>query len=295
MRSGRIVILSDTHLGRERCAALSAEALRPLWRDAAHLVVNGDLAEIHHRDHWTRAAQETLRIFDLCEEDGVALTVLSGNHDPYISDIRHLILRNGQIFITHGDVLHPAVAPWSPAAGRIRIAHKKAISALEGEQRSHLEAILSASQFASHAEWDQLEEEASHSSVLGMLVRPWAIAQVFHYWWRFPRMAANFVAAHEPRARFAIMGHTHRPGIWGLNGLTIINTGSFGFPGTPRAVTIEDDELCVWRVLCDGKEYRYDTETAARFHLPEAPEISADRSELENETDSEATPLAESA
>ena len=265
--AGRIVILSDTHLGRPSCAALSAEALRPLWRGASHLIVNGDLAEVHHPQHWAQAAQQTMHLLDLCEQDAVALTLLSGNHDPFISEVRHLHLADGQVFVTHGDALHPAVAPWSPAAGRMRKAHEEALAAIEPESRNHLESRLKASQHASHAEWTQMEEEASHSTVRGMLLRPWAIAQVLHYWTVFPKLVSSFIEEHAPQARFAILGHTHRPGIWTINNRVIINTGAFGFPGRPRAVCLDDGRLEVWPIRCRGGLYEFGPKPLAEYQL----------------------------
>ena len=85
--SKRIVILSDTHLGRPSCAAKSAASLRPLWNNATNLIINGDVAEVHHPDHWADAATQLLQLLDLCEKDGVALTLLSGNHDPFIGEV----------------------------------------------------------------------------------------------------------------------------------------------------------------------------------------------------------------
>ena len=163
---GRIVIISDLHLGRPRCAASSAAALRPLWDGASHLIVNGDAAEIHHPRHWPRAAREMLSLFDLCEADGVELTLLSGNHDPYITDLRHLHLADGLVFVTHGDVLHPAIAPWSPAAARMRQAHEAALAAMPPEARGELEARLSISQHASFTEWEELAIKSSGAPIL---------------------------------------------------------------------------------------------------------------------------------
>ncbi len=265
--AGRIVILSDTPLGRPSCAALSAEALRPLWRGASHLIVNGDLAEVHHPQHWAQAAQQTMHLLDLCEKDAVALTLLSGNHDPFISEVRHLHLADGQVFVTHGDALHPAVAPWSPAAGRMRKAHEEALAAIEPDSRNHLESRLAASQHASCAEWTQLEKEASHSTVRGMLLRPWAIVQVLHYWQVFLKLVSSFMEEHAPQARFAILGHTHRPGIWTINNRVIINTGAFGFPGRPRAVCLDDGRLEVWPIRCRGGLYEFGSKPLAEYQL----------------------------
>jgi predicted phosphodiesterase len=261
--STRTVILSDTHLGRPRGVARSAEALRPLWRGAEHLVINGDVAEIHHPLHRPAAAREVLRMAEMCEEDGVALTLLSGNHDPYITDHRHLHLAGDAVFVTHGDVLHPAIAPWSPAAARLRVAHEEALESIHPDRRDELDARLAAAQHASHAEWEQLTEEAGHSSMAAMFVRPWTLLLVLSYWYRLPRIAARFAATHVPRARFIVLGHTHHPGIWRVGERVIINTGSYGFPGSPRAVLVDDDTLTVRRIVMAGDAYRLDREVAS--------------------------------
>lgn len=107
----RIVILSDTHMGRPEAVVRSPAELAPLWRGADSLVINGDVAEVHDPRHRVKAAGQVLELHDLCERDGVDLTLLSGNHDPYISDTRHLKLANGAVFVTHGDALHPSIAP----------------------------------------------------------------------------------------------------------------------------------------------------------------------------------------
>jgi UDP-2,3-diacylglucosamine pyrophosphatase LpxH len=272
MPDQRVLIISDLHLGRPRLAARSAEALRPLWNTITHLVINGDVAEVHHKSHWSQAARQTMRLFDLCEDDGVHLTLLSGNHDPYISDTRHLQLGGGRVLVTHGDVLHPAVAPWSPASGRILKAREQAIESLEPEQRTHLQSILEASQFASHAEWNQLEEEASHSSFLATVLNPKAVYMVFKYWRLYPRLAAEFAAEHMPEARFVLVGHTHRAGVWEIDGRTVINTGSFGFPGKPYAVIIEGRRLEYRRIRLRDGAYQFDAKPARIFELPKPVE-----------------------
>jgi predicted phosphodiesterase len=230
-------------------------ALQPLWQGATHLILNGDVAEIHHPRHRARAARQTLELFDLCDRDGVELILLSGNHDPYLSDQRHLYLADGNVFVTHGDAMHPAIAPWSPAAARMRRAYDRGMAALEHEDRDRLEARLDVAQHASHIEWAQLDEEASHTSVRSMLIRPWALVQVLHYWSILPRLAAQFAHDHAPRASFVVIGHSHRAGVWTHAGRVIINTGSFGFPGRPQAVVIESGQLQVIPVKRKGPTF----------------------------------------
>ena len=204
----RIVILSDTHLGRSFGAARSAAALRPLWADASRLVLNGDVAELHHPGHADRAEREVLELFELCERDGVMLTILAGNHDPFISDLKHVHIGGDTIFVTHGDVLHPAISPWSPAAPRVKAAHERALVSIPPEDRDHLETQLAVSRYASAHECRELERQEDRSTLLQAVLRPWSVIQVLHYWRRIPRIAAHFTKYHCPEARFMIFGHT---------------------------------------------------------------------------------------
>ncbi len=265
--SDRTVILSDTHLGRPRGAVPSADALRPLWQGATDLIINGDIAEVHHPRYRGNAARHVLRLAELCETDGVRLVLLSGNHDPFLSDVRHLLLAGGDVFVTHGDVLHPAIAPWSPRAGRMRQAHNSYLEQVAPEDRGHLESMLAVSQHASHAEWEALAQQARKSKRRSMLLRPWKVAQVLWYWHRFPRLAARFLETHAPESRFGIFGHTHHPQISTINGRTIINTGCYGFPGSPRAVTIENSVLTVRNINTTAREFSFATQQIATFEI----------------------------
>jgi len=248
---GSTLILSDLHLGRRHRGACTAQGLRPLWQGFDQLVLNGDIAEIHHPEHWSAAAREVLSLHDACEQDGVDLVLLSGNHDPFISDRRSLLLADGDVFITHGDVLHPAVAPWSPAAARMRRAHDEALATVPTDDRGSLESRLSVSQHASFAEWreiDALAREAKRSTLLSLLARPWSIGQVLYYWRVFPRLAARFAAEHAPQARYVVVGHTHRAGVRQIGDRWVFNTGSFGLPGRPWAVCL-DENLLTYRPI----------------------------------------------
>jgi predicted phosphodiesterase len=266
---GSTLILSDLHLGRPRLSAPSADALRPLWQGCAKMIINGDVAEVHHPTHWSVAARQTLRLHDLCEEDGVELVLLSGNHDPYLTDVRHLDLADERVFITHGDVLHPAIAPWSPRAGIMREAHDRAIAAIPPEERDRLETRLKVSQYASHVEWSEMAHEAAKSTVPQMLLRPWSLLAVLWYWHRFPNLAAEFLAEHAPRAKVGVFGHTHRPGIWEIGGRVILNTGAFGFPGKPRGVMILDDRTVEVRAIdrCAEGRYRFQQQPLRSINL----------------------------
>ncbi|MEO1236984.1 MAG: metallophosphoesterase, partial [Planctomycetota bacterium] len=151
---GRTLILSDTHLAEPGRGAGSAAALRPLWAGFDRVVFNGDTAETRsprHRDASHRAVDEIGR---MTAEDGVALTVVAGNHDPFVSEIDWVELAGGAVLATHGDLLHPAVAPWADESHRLAEAADAALAEL-GEDRSSADArqLAEAAKRASARHW----------------------------------------------------------------------------------------------------------------------------------------------
>jgi hypothetical protein len=46
-----------------------------------------------------------------------------------------------------------------------------------------------------------------------------------------------------------ILGHAHHQGVWQRRGRTVINTGSFRFPGQPRVVRITGSQVSVHRIF----------------------------------------------
>lgn len=269
----RILIISDTHMARPQHVghAPAAEQLVPLIESGiARLIVNGDAAELHHLSMRGDAARQVLRLFELCDQADVELTLISGNHDPHLSDLRHLSLCDGAVFLTHGDILHPAVAPWSEDAEFNRRAVADALAALDPDERHRLETRLSAFQHAAHLTWLNLDRMTSgRHAVLDLLKRPLAIVRMLHYWATLPALADRFVTQYAPDCRFFLFGHAHRPGIWRRSGRTLINTGSFSLPGRPRAVLIDPDaaDLAVYRILRRDDGCRLAERPIANFDL----------------------------
>ncbi|MFK7788662.1 MAG: metallophosphoesterase family protein [Phycisphaeraceae bacterium] len=250
----RTVILSDTHLAGNGQGAGSADALRPLWQGADELVLNGDIAELSHPTLRAGAAREVMRIQDLCEEDGVRLTYLSGNHDPLITDRRFLRLCSGEVFLTHGDMLHPAISPWTSYAKQLRELHDDALSQLDLMDRAQLDQQAMAVAHASNLKWDHLAEH--EPPTLGKFAKridqAGKVAKVLWFWHRLPKMAARFAQRYAPDARFFIFGHIHRAGVWQFGSQTIINTGAYHYPRRPHAVVLDDQTLTMHRIQYDA-------------------------------------------
>lgn len=252
-RVPRTIILSDLHLGRPGGAG-RARAFEPIVGECERVVVNGDAAELHHA-RYQRDAERELDFFrDLCTSRGIRLDLIAGNHDPFVSDIRALTLADGAIYVTHGDALHPSIAPWSPYAQSMRQAFDRALAAMPRETPEDI-ARFSAAREAAIAEWRTMGEGAHISTLSNIALRPHRVAAVLHYWSRYPRLAADWAAKHAPRAGTVVVGHSHRAFSRSLGGRRIANTGAYGFPGTPHAVVVERDTVRLHRVIERGPYY----------------------------------------
>lgn len=280
-QADRIVILSDTHLGRPSAGARGADALRPLWRGADRLIINGDAAELADDVYRVEAARHVLAIQQACEADGVELTLLPGNHDPMISDARYLRLRGGEVFVTHGDAIHPAISPWTVHRAQLQRFHAYAGRAASAAgQEDPLISTLAAAQYAAHLTWDDWHWHPEHTPqsvfrVLPARLRDRAefaakVARVLWYWHTLPRRAARFAERFAPDARFFIFGHIHRAGVWRTRRHILINTGSYDFPARPHAVVIDRDTLAFHRIIQAGDAFSLRDEPLAAFPLMSA-------------------------
>ncbi len=262
----KFIILSDLHLGREPWRA-TADMLRPLWAGVQHVIINGDVAELYDPRYVEAAERETLRLQELCEADGVTLTLLAGNHDPDVTDERFLFLGDGKILVMHGDSINPAIAPWCATAPVMRAAFDKTLASFPVETREQLGNRLTATRHAALAKWDVIKSDMHMVGFRRMLRKPWTFFQVMHYWMTFPSEAAKFMERYAPQATVLIAGHTHRQGVWKRGHRTIINTGGYAFPASPRVVILEGRTITVLRVVRDGPSYRLESKTLLSFQI----------------------------
>ncbi len=251
----RVLIISDTHLGHPQPSSLCADQLAPLLEDITDLVVNGDAAELQYRHMRVRAAREVERLETLCEDAGVQLTLVSGNHDAFVTDIRYLSLAGGQVFVTHGDAFHPGVAPWSAGAPAMIADFKVARASLKPQDLYDLDTHLGIMQHVSHRDFIRQHEKGCIEKT-NLRSGPRVLWNVVRYWRQVPDLAAQFVERFTPDARVVVFGHSHHQGVWRRRGRLIINTGSYAFPGKPWAVRVDGPSLTVHRVVRGRDGYR---------------------------------------
>lgn len=236
-RVPRTLILSDLHLGRPDGAG-RADAFESLLSDFDRVIVNGDIAELHHAAYQADANFELERFKDICVTRGIKLDLIAGNHDPFVSETRAITLADGAIYITHGDALHPAVAPWSPFAASMRSAFDAALAAAP-QDLAEDQARFRAAREGSIAEWRVMGHGAHVSTARNIALHPRLALSVLAYWMRYPALAAAWAAKFAPVAGTVIVGHSHHAFLRLIGGRRVVNTGAFGFPGRPHGVVVE--------------------------------------------------------
>lgn len=248
----KTLILSDTHLGEKD--GPTAEALRPVWQGIDELVINGDAAEV--QIPWLRgtAVRELDRLETLTRQDGVRLTLISGNHDAYLTDRRCIKLAQGRILAMHGDALHPAVSPWTRFAKALAERTRRELSKA---QTQDLDTRLDIAQHIGHSEFlkEYVLSSLGDSWARRTLARPAEVPKVLWYWKREPVLATQFLERYAPQTKVLILGHSHRRAIWQRGDRTIINTGAFTFPGRPQCVIHHGDTIRVHRIIKQNSAY----------------------------------------
>jgi len=248
-----IRILSDLHYGHPASYIKDFSALAPLVEGVNRLVVNGDATECRFTKEFEKgqANREALRQF-FCSL-GAEPTFLTGNHDPFFNDCHHLDLADGAVLVTHGDILFPGLSPWSRDAEILRRAQIEALA--EAGNPATLEGRLAASRQACHAVKDLGPREYHVNSVRtvrGFFQEIWPFWRPFKMlscWAQTPSRARSLAERYRPRARFVVVGHTHRAGVWRTGGRLVINTGSF-LPLSGRlAVDLGDGEIVIRRIV----------------------------------------------
>ncbi len=254
MASTLLRILSDLHYGDRSSALTSLTQLNPLLDGVSQLVLNGDTLDTRPSSNPSHTAALLADIRHFFTHSAPPTTILTGNHDPDLSEIHHHSLLEGALFITHGDALFDDLVPWSRDAPLARQLVARELAALSPADRAQLHPFLSAFRRAAYA-IPQRHHSDPHGLryLLGFLQDtvwpPSRVFRVLRAWRDAPRRAAHFVQQHQLPARFFAMGHTHRCGVTHTpSGLIVLNTGSFCPPCRAGAIDVTADRIVFRRV-----------------------------------------------
>lgn len=248
-------IFSDIHYGDRASQVHSLGQLAPLLDGPTALILNGDTLDTRagpNPDRTTAMREEVRRFFS---EKVAEVTFLSGNHDADFTSTHALDLAGGALFVTHGDILFEDIVPWSQDAPYIRTQLAEEFKTLPQNSPIDLETRLRVFRRVAMGIPQRHQSERNFLKYAVDFARdtiwpPTRFLRIIRAWHEMPGRAESLLNAHRPRAKFILVGHTHRPGIWPRGeGHVIINTGSFSRPFGSYCVDLAPTRLVVRRVV----------------------------------------------
>jgi len=248
-----IRILSDLHYGDRASRVRSLDALRPLFAGADRVVFNGDSLETRAGPPPNAMPERRQQFLEFIRRDVPRGVLLTGNHDADISDLHHLDLLNGVVFVTHGEILFEDLVPWSGDQPEIGVLYRQQLAALTAADRERLEARLRACKRAC-AQLLPLQEPQPRGlwrrtvHTARKFWPPRRTLAMFRAWRELPDRVAGVARCYRPRARFVVVGHTHLPGVWMRQNVVVLNTGSFCPPFGAYVVDVSAEWIVVRRV-----------------------------------------------
>jgi len=268
MAAELIRIFSDIHYGDRSSQVRRLDQLRPLADGATSLILNGDVLDTRRGPAPDFTAACRAEVTDFFARLGPPVQFLTGNHDPDFSPHHAADLAGGQVFVTHGDVVFDEIVPWAVDAPAIRQLVRARLGPAAG--RGLLaEQLAGFRQIAASIPQRHQSERNGWKYLAGLAADtmwpPWRTTRVVQAWWVHPGLIRSLARAHRPAARFAVVGHTHWPGIWGRPGGPIV-IGSYCLPVGGLAVDLAADLLTVRRVQLRRGEFRTG-EPIAQFAL----------------------------
>jgi predicted phosphodiesterase len=257
-----IRILSDLHYGDRLSRVRSFGQLRPLCAGIDGLTLNGDTLDTRRGPNPSHTARCREDLAAFIAQAGVPVTLLTGNHDPDGSDLHTLDYAQGEVLVIHGDILYECIVPWGRDAKPIRHRVRAELAALPAGAARRLEDRLLAFRrvAASLEQRHQAERHPvkyAYRFLTDTLWPPSSAMAMLRAWRDLPALAAGLAREHRPRARFVLVGHTHRPGVWRMpSGVVVINTGSFSPPFGGYAVDLSPTTLTVRRIEFRAGEFQ---------------------------------------
>lgn len=254
MSDAVIRILSDIHYGDRLSRARRLSQLEPLLAGIDRLVLNGDTLDTRAGPNPAHTERCRADVAEFAARAGVPVTFLTGNHDPDFSPEHLLELGDGEILVIHGDVLFESIVPWGHDAAPIRRQVRAGLAALPPGDDRRLEARIAvfrrvAASLRQRHQAERHPVKYAYRFLTDTVWPPLSAMNMLRAWRDLPRLAARLAREHRPRARFVVVGHTHRPGVWtDPAGVTVVNTGSFSPPFGGLAVDLAAGRLAVRRI-----------------------------------------------
>ena len=255
-----VLILSDLHLAHPATYFTDPISIAPLLDGMRTVVFNGDSCELLSVKYRSEATKKLALISELCLDHGVRPIFLTGNHDSTVSSKHDLSLFDGKVVVTHGDVLHPWLAPWARDAVHLKRERRRLLTRRPppADWEETLELCKEIGSVASRYDAKGRRGILARMLMVGKFaLQPWRVFQALHYWSNVVHYAHGLQEQFFPNARLVVIGHTHRPGVWHLPSFTLVNTGSYQPLSKPLTVRLTENDAVVHRVEQNGDQLRF--------------------------------------
>lgn len=237
-------ILSDLHVFDFHGQIRDFRQLEPLLVGVKTLVLNGDCCEMRRGV----AMPDVAGLQRFFRERVAEVIFVTGNHDPDISDIHELLLSDGRVWVTHGDVCFDDLTPWSRQRPELRRVVNELLARDSTADYRELGARFRIAREATRIVGTAIDPAAT--GFRAQLHRFWdtffppgQVLAMLQAWRELPVSAAALALAQRPSAQVVVTGHVHFPGVWiQPPGPTVINTGSFFSPLGGHLVDLTDND-----------------------------------------------------
>src|SRR5690242_3762949 len=101
----KVLILSDLHLGNQNSKSYGMmDGIARLARSFDRVILNGDTLDRYEKPDCTNDATKLIHdITATCTSASAPPELLPGNHDPAISDVHWVYLKESATLVYHGD------------------------------------------------------------------------------------------------------------------------------------------------------------------------------------------------
>lgn len=269
-----IRIFSDIHYGDRSSRVRSLAQIAPLFEGAGLVVLNGDTLDTRIGPHPQRTNELRQEAREFLARNAPETVLITGNHDPDLSNLHLQLLGDDRVLVTHGDVLFESIVPWGRDVPLIKEVLAEELARADAADRQSLEGRLAIFRrvCARIPQRHQVEPNRWKHLVSFALDTVWPPLHAWHViraWQVAPERAAALAREHRPAAQFVVFGHTHHPGVWRTkDGRIAINTGSFCPPFGPRVVELTPGHLRIREIRRRNGEFRPDR-VVAEFALAE--------------------------
>jgi predicted phosphodiesterase len=270
-----IRIFSDIHYGDPASRVHRLAQLRPLLDGVFELVLNGDTLDTRPSPRPQFTAEIRAEVLAFFPAQVPRVTFVTGNHDPDLSAQSTLDLAGGQIFVTHGDILFDNIVPWGRDAPVIGEKISAGLAALPPPARGQLAERLAVwRRVAAEIPQRHQSKPRGLSYAIGFIADtawpPLRVLRVLQAWREEPARAAELARRYRPKAKFVLLGHTHKPFVRHTpSGVTVLNTGAFCPPFGSHAIDLTPGRLTVRCIEERGGEFHAGA-IVAEFSLAEA-------------------------